>query len=400
SSPDADNDFYFWDEIINTWINSKANGGAWNDDFDSQFKEGKGYMASYKIAATKSFIGVPGTGTYISGQNDMPAITYTSEQGNGWNLLGNPYPSAINWDSITKSEKINGSVYVRDGANGQYVNWNGLAGSLSDGEIPPGQGFFVKAEATGQSITIENADRLHSNSNFYKDKNGNETENLLSIKVTGNGYTDKTYINFRWDATNGYDIKYDAYKIFGIQEAPQLYSIIGDEMNASINTLAFNANTFDIPLDFRNGSAGTYIITAEGLESFNATTIYLNDLQTGNLQELNKTPVYSFNANPEDDPARFILRFNGVNAVEGPGADAEKSGIKIFNFQKHIFVNSIDGNNLNGMVEVFSIHGNKLFFDNIRNTDSYQKEIQLPQGFYIVRYIGLGEVVSRKVYVR
>ncbi|OYT11372.1 MAG: hypothetical protein B6I19_11590, partial [Bacteroidetes bacterium 4572_114] len=263
--------FYFWDEIINTWINSKANGGAWNDDFDSQFKEGKGYMASYKIAATKSFIGVPGTGTYISGQNDMPAITYTSEQGNGWNLLGNPYPSAINWDSITKSENINGSVYVRDGANGQYVNWNGLAGSLSDGEIPPGQGFFVKAEATGQSITIENADRLHSNSNFYKDKNGNETENLLSIKVTGNGYTDKTYIHFRWDATNGYDIKYDAYKIFGIREAPQLYSIIGDEMNASINTLAFNTNSFDVPLHFKNGGAGSYTILSEGIESFTGT---------------------------------------------------------------------------------------------------------------------------------
>jgi hypothetical protein len=355
-------------------------------------------MASYKIAAIKSFTGVPGNGTFISGQNEMPAITFTTGQGNGWTLPGNPYPSAISWDSITRSSSINGSVYLRDGANGQYISWNGLTGGLANGEIPPGQGFFVKAETTGQSITIENADRLHSNNNFYK--NREQTENLLTLKVDGNGYTDRTYIHFRWDATDEYDIKYDAYKLFGIQEAPQLYSIIGDNMEASINTLALQSDPFDIPLNFKNGSAGTYIITAEGLEGFNGTAIYLDDRQTGNLQELNINPVYSFTANPEDDPARFLLRFNGVNAVDETENNTLKSGVQIFSYQNQINVKSNNGDKLNGMIEIFSVYGNKIFYDYIKNVEIYQKEIQLPQGFYIVRYIGLNEVVSQKIYVR
>ena len=117
----GNDDFYSWDEPTNYWINTKGDDGNWNSEFEDNFIIGRGYMVSYENNVTKTYTEIPNSGDYIFNNSTSPALTYTADQGEGWNLMGNPYPSAIDWDELTKTN-IDASVYVYDGDAGQYIS--------------------------------------------------------------------------------------------------------------------------------------------------------------------------------------------------------------------------------------------------------------------------------------
>ena len=72
----------------------------------------------------------------------------------GWNLIGNPFASAINWGSGSwVRTNTTGIAYVWD--NGSYLASNVVgAGGLTDGLIPAGQAFFVRSTASSHSSGV------------------------------------------------------------------------------------------------------------------------------------------------------------------------------------------------------------------------------------------------------
>ncbi|HLA64046.1 MAG TPA: FG-GAP-like repeat-containing protein [Rhodothermales bacterium] len=83
-------------------------------------------------------------------------VTYTST-GNvvndGWNLLGNPFGSWLDWDA-TAATSLDASVYVYDPATVNYrVYSRGVGGSLAGGIIGAFQGFYTHGTAAGPSLT-------------------------------------------------------------------------------------------------------------------------------------------------------------------------------------------------------------------------------------------------------
>lgn len=132
---------------------------------------------------------------------------------------------------------------------------------------------------------------------------------LLKLTVTGNGYSDQTIVVFVPDATPGFDPEYDAYKLMGIVEAPQIYSIIPGN-NLAINALPEILINLEVQLGFKVGVINTYTITATELSSFDpSVTIFLDDTRDNVLTDLVANPVYSFSANPTDNIERFKLYF-------------------------------------------------------------------------------------------
>ncbi len=83
---------------------------------------------------------------------DTNAVDY------GWNLVGNPTPSTINWNSLSGWTKTNmdGTIYIWDPATSSYKSWNGTSGTLGGGMIAPFQAFWVKANASGPSLKCDN----------------------------------------------------------------------------------------------------------------------------------------------------------------------------------------------------------------------------------------------------
>ncbi|MEZ5082437.1 MAG: hypothetical protein R2750_03150 [Bacteroidales bacterium] len=149
--------------------------------------------------------------------------------GHGLNLISNPYPSALNANihSWTKTNVAN-SVWVWDATAGNYVYWNGTEnpsgsgyGTLTGGIIPAMQGFFIEATGANPSLTMPQSSRAHDSQNFYKSFGSG---NLIRLNVSGNGYKDALFVLFEQEATTGFDAAYDVKKIYGLDEAPQLFS--------------------------------------------------------------------------------------------------------------------------------------------------------------------------------
>ena len=317
SPPKAVDDFYFWDETNNYWFNSKDETGVWNSSFDNSFVVGKGYMVAYSNDVTKVFTGD------INTVSVSPGITYSPEAGNGWNLVGNPFPCAIDWDDVgwTKTN-ISGSVYIYDGSAGQYKSWNGSTGDITGGIIPSMNGFFVLATDVSPALTIPLSSRTHNTQQFYKSGNMGKS-NQLVLSIIGNGYSDKAYIDFRDDAKDSWDIDLDAYKLMGIQEAPQLFTYI-DGAKASINSLPLDEKLKNIDVGLKVGSADNYSLCISGVDSFLPNIdIKLFDLKLGVVQNLRNNNTYKFEASGDDELNRFRLGFydnySDIENVKGGG---------------------------------------------------------------------------------
>ena len=100
-------------------------------------------------ATTRSASGSPDT-TYI----DTNFVDY------GWNLVGNPSPSTIDWNAASgwTKTKMDGTIYVWDPADttGGYKTWNGTTGNLGSGLIAPYQAFWVKANGSNPLLQCDN----------------------------------------------------------------------------------------------------------------------------------------------------------------------------------------------------------------------------------------------------
>jgi hypothetical protein len=326
------------------------------------------------------------TGTFNS---DGVTVTLSDVNSSGdpnkvaWNLLGNPYTSALDWDIGSWHGNVQGSVYIW--SSSQYISWNGSTGGISGGVIPAQSGFFVKANGNGLPMTIPWAARVHSVKALYKDA----VPDVLHLGIEGNSYRDDTYIQFAPGTTAGFDSQGDAYKLWGITDAPQLYSIIpGDVL--SINALPSIEANPDVSLGLKVGKDTTYTITADGIESFSGDVpMRLDDLKLGISTDLRVTPQYTFTAAPGDAENRFIMRFHSSSGVVEPTL----TDLLIYGSHENIVVNN--AGNYTGTINVYDAIGKSLVSQSLQ--PGISKITQLPDGIYIVKAVIGKTSISRKV---
>jgi hypothetical protein len=130
-----DYDFYGWYEATNYWMNFKdPSFTGWNGG--ENFVPGRGYFASYEQNQSNlAFAGELNVENIVF-QN----LSYNTNQGKGWHLLGNPFASAIKWnDGNWNLDDIAGTAKIWSESGKSYTDIN------ADGIIPAAQGFFVHA---------------------------------------------------------------------------------------------------------------------------------------------------------------------------------------------------------------------------------------------------------------
>lgn len=146
---------------------------------DEQVVPGRGYFIYIFDGAGGPDSEITGRGDQLpitisaSGQENEPSgtqavfdfnVSHTARQlyteDSGWNLVGNPFGAALDWDDLPAWSRTNmhESIYVWDpsanSGNGEYRVWNGVTGSLGSGLIAPFQAFWVKAEDDGASLAV------------------------------------------------------------------------------------------------------------------------------------------------------------------------------------------------------------------------------------------------------
>ena len=336
-------------------------------------------------------------GSPNSGDQAFTNLSYTQPGSNqyiGWHLLGNPFPSALDWDlGDWARNNVDATVYTWDATTGNYRCWPALSGfgTMTDGIIPPEQGFMVHVSGTGTgSITIPEAARVHGSQPLYK----STVSDLLGLEIKNSNLTDKMFIHFREEATNGFDPDFDAFKLMGDDSSPQLYSILPD-LNLTINVLPTDQKEKVIPIGLKVGKTGEYQVSASGISSFEVgTTIFLEDIKTGRFDHLNNDSLITISASPGDLEHRFNIHFNPVNVHE-----VKDKTVAIYTDGSMLFVNI--SFNEDGVLQVYDLPGKELF-SNILNGNSLNRISMenFPYGYYIVK-LKLAETIKvAKVCIR
>ncbi len=370
------NDLYYYNEASNLWMNYLQG------TFD--FAEGKGYLVARYANTTGSF-----AGTFLTTDKAYSNLSYTPGQGNGWHALGNPYPSSIEWDEDDNWSFSNMSevAKVLQELSGNYVDIG------VNETIPPTNGFFVQVNNSSNGFTIPANAQTHSTTNNYKTTQAN----LLTIHInnTANNYSDINKVGIRPDATMNFDWAFDSHKLFGWETAPQLWTVIGNEIY-STNYLAPLQTSYSLALNFHAGVNSTYLLNFEGVETFDQEIeIVLEDVQTNALAELAIQNTYSFEATTNDPNERFILHFNLLN---GTGEVESENQLQILSFENRISILNQTG--LTGQLAIFDTKGRIVYNRQITNQNSNVYTISLASGIYMVQAMTGPETSSRKIFIR
>jgi len=350
----------------------------------------KGFLSYVETADnTFSFTGNMNTGSFSTAAETISAGKYK--------LIPNPYPSAIDWDLVTKTD-IENAVYFYNSLTGNYVSY--LDGSIPDGQkdIPVGQAVFVKAKNADPTITFDNSVRVHSNQSFYK--NATQTyKDVLKIAVSANNSADATFIRFRELADNNYNGFDDASKLRGFAGSPQLYTQSTDAKALSINTLATSQETVIVPLAYELEVAGEAVLSFEYLETFEPTvTIFLEDLLLNKMINLREESTYSFEHAVENDPLRFKIHFMGVTNVNEMASSNENFNIWTSDKQLYILANTAVDGDL--QIDLFDLSGRLL--QTVSQPMQTPNSISLPdyEGIIMVRVRNNSFVQTQKVFIR
>ncbi|UII31639.1 T9SS type A sorting domain-containing protein [Fulvivirga ulvae] len=293
-----------------------------NSSNTETLETGRGYLAYMWEDVQVSWDLV---GNVNSGDIDLN-ITHTvstpvNPDADGWNLIGNPYPSPVFWDNGSGWSKtdIAPVIYVPDNASGLFRTWDAdsQSGDLPNGVVALGQAFWVYAETTDASLTInENAKTALSGSFFRK---GTNEWQELTISLTYDNFTDNSFIIIREDAKPGYEPGRDAPKLQG-----ELFSVSVMENPGERKCVRFATDNSDGTwIYIKAVNEGDYTLTMNSDNSFiEDQHLYLYDIYTGEKYSLSETKTINFtvDSNKESKGARFVLRKNDHNqsVVESP----------------------------------------------------------------------------------
>lgn len=277
------------------------------------------------------------TTIFVTGSYPTSPVTISTIRdagfSNGWNLIGNPYPSAISWNALTKGADLSGSYQIFDPSSNAYVSWNGTTGSATD-LIASGQGFFVLRTSgisgSAGDVTINEANKSTAQGGAFFGKK--EITDLLKFTMKYDSFNyDDSYIHFRADAFVGPD-NFDALKFNNPTINSCTYDGFGNKYN--INSLpSLLTDEKIIPISVFNSANATYFFEFSNLETFSNTDVYLIDTWLKVTQKVSNDFKYNFTLSTAVESrgdGRFQLMFKktstGLNAVNV----SEKNNLYLF----------------------------------------------------------------------
>ncbi len=358
----------FVDSTYETNNNNATVVGAGVDDIDDDANDwqlraagdlmtpGVGYAATHSPAAytTATNYNYSFRGPLNTGIISVPVERNDTETGDtNWNLIGNPYPSAIdatlffnenNYSANPSTGTLDGAIYlwshstppsVTNNGNQQinfdlndYITLNYTGSSVSGvtNYIASGQGFFVTysdaAPSSNGTVTFNNSMRVDGNNNqFFRTSNvnasTNTSENKLWLKLTNDfGLKDNIMIGYVNGATTANDgAAYDAKTNGAYTKTMTFYSLIpGDTEKLSVQGKAISdlninetiyigfLNKIDIPT--------VYTISIDNFEGdFLANnTAYIKDNLLNTYHDLSAS-AYSFTSEVGEFNDRFEIVF-------------------------------------------------------------------------------------------
>jgi hypothetical protein len=270
---------------------------------DGLLESGKGYAANFGTSTASKTVTTTGQ---VNNGTIGPIVLHNHDEAytKGFNLVGNPYPSPIDWNSagITK-QNVDDALYFFDaGTTDPYVGTystfiNGISSNEGQANniIAAQQGFFVHVTDGSYpvegSITFSNAARINNLNPVFHKNDDQLPESLvrLSAGFESNSVFDHMAVYFSSDADAEFDATLDALKIMNTDTGvPNIYSITENSRELSINALPYPINDIKVVNVALNAKAkGVVSIRASQIKGIPAGyNVYLKDNFNGRIQNL------------------------------------------------------------------------------------------------------------------
>ena len=403
-SPNTLEDKYFsWNATGNNWVNVP---------FSTIMAPGIGYIArgpqGYSVtnltSFTGSFIGVPNNGDY--------SIAIAKSGVNDLNLIGNPYPSALDADLFllgntgafvtgttlyfwTHNTLFTNNVYNdSDYAMYNYTGGTRTAEAASSpganttaptGKIAAGQGFMIKAINAGTATFRNNMRVVGNNTNFYRpqgDLNNERDALLLSQKAAieglerhriwldltnDQGLFKEVLLAYVENATNNYEAAFDGDA--GDNGAAVGFYSLQSTHKLGIQGRALPFDVTDIvPLGLQLPLAGSYTIQLsnfDGLFADTSTPVYLEDQLLHVVHNL-RQGAYTFVSEAGTFDDRFVIRFTN-DLLQVADSDFNENAVVVFNNNNSITIQS--SSLLMKEVQLYDVRGRLIMAKNNLKTD-------------------------------
>lgn len=286
----------YWRKYLESQ-NGPASLGYFNlNSGDFPLEAGRGYLA-FLDGGVDIMWDV--TGGINSGDTPLP-VTYTNSTptprpaDDGWNLVGNPYPSPIQWnnnaaawdrtnvDPIATVYENVGSSVANGGTgivtNAFTYNYTNGTGNLPNGLIATGQAFWVHLSAAGSLVVKEPAKTVIAGGKFLRTQSTGPEQ--LMISLSGDGFRDNSFLVVDRQATPAYDRQYDGLKFMHPDYASVYF--VDHARRLSMNAVPGINDTNEFALGIQSANPGVVRIQFSDLDRMSGSEgFFLIDKQEG-----------------------------------------------------------------------------------------------------------------------
>jgi hypothetical protein len=228
--------------------------------------------------------GFPKTLSVTGTANTGDVAVTTSAWSSGWEyfLAGNPYPTTIDWDLVTKGANVNAIAWVVK-PDGNTDSWNGETGDLTNGLIAPFQGFIYAYNGAGSGITFTEASK--STGGSFRGKEADVFAVRLALR--DGTRENSAWLQFAEDGTFGRDSK-DAVKFAPLSSNIFQLSTLerGSNAEMDIHYLPMLTETLELPLGIRNSTGGNVTLASTDIRLPQGWSLAVRDNSTGASQSV------------------------------------------------------------------------------------------------------------------
>ena len=377
-------DLYLWNEPSSCWIYQLNTTSLinWNTVHPgSNFQVGRGYLYSLQsLNPTNTFVG-----TLNNGPVTIPmTFNSTDISQKGFNLIGNPYPSSIDWQaasgwsrSILTPSAGGYDMWIFNPATDNYGVYNSASGLGTNDVtryVSSGQGFFVLASASG-TLQMDNGVRVNDQTTQFKNAKIYQGTLNVVVKSESDKSSDEVMLLFGNKTNNT-----GARKLFSnVPTAPSLYL----PSSADKFTVRYLTDTTDnpsVPVMFKAGKEGNYILETS-FDNNAFETVTLEDRKMHLFQNLKIANTYNFQASLTDDPNRFAVLF-GKTKIDAP----QLLPARVYTNGIHLVVDLTQVNK-ETVVFVYDIMGRMVLQNKLQAKSQYNLEINPKKQILLVQLL-------------
>jgi hypothetical protein len=317
-------------------------------------------------------------------------LSFTAGTYAGYNLVGNPFASAIDYSLVSKTN-TDGHAYGYD--NGVWTDYG------TNAILTPHQGFYAYATGSGASISVpENSKSSVTATSFHRLASNYD---LKLVYINSNvEYFNEAKVNIEDKATEKWDIGLDAIYFNSSEAETSTISFNTGDRKLLTNAVNDKQDNIALPIELFSPKTGLYYIQPSVLNIGEYKYVWIENIKTGEKFDLNTSiPINIEKVGENND---FVLRLSKNKENTQVSQTIFANNLLIYNSETALNLKSNIANHNLYQISVFDLSG-KLVLEQkdiiVEENSTYKIDISsLNQGVYIVNALDVnGNSISKKI---